>query len=189
MWRGIVNAANTSGANDADAGAIATLASRLYDMLTTRRLYGNLSREEFRAVSVISYLWLAIQYDSPIVQDLRAEASSPDQRLMKIGDRVGIKAHSRTKPLLDLAHPFSVLLQHIETNMYSDLNGAQLLYKLNTPTERNVEAVIDQYYLATGHDLKAIAVAPQQCASTARSLPAPRTPTRGNGQLKKTPVG
>ena len=116
VWRGIVNAANTSGPNDADAAAIATLASRLYDMMTTRRLNGNLSREEFRAVAIISYLWLAIQFDSPVVQDLRAEASSPDQRLMKIGDRVGIKAHSRTKPLLDLAGPFSILMQQIETN-------------------------------------------------------------------------
>jgi hypothetical protein len=196
VWRGIVNAKNFSGPNDADAAAIATLASRLYDMLTTRRLNANLSREEFRAVAVISYLWLAIQFDSPIVQDLRAQASSPDQRLMKIGERVGIKAHSRTKPLLDLADPFSVLMQQIETNLYSDPNGAQLLYALGTPPERNVEAVIDQYYLATGHDLKAYATASAQRASTAaaqrastpRSLPSPPKPSHGNGHVKKVPA-
>ena len=164
-------------------------------MLTTRRLNGNLSREEFRAVAVLSYLWLAIQYDSPIVQDLRAEASSPDQRLMKIGDRVGIKAHSRTKPLLDLADPFSVLLQQIETNMYSDPSGAQLLYQIGQPPERNVEKVIDQYYLATGHDLKAYATAPAQRASTPaqrasapRSLPSSPKPAHANGHAKKVPA-
>jgi hypothetical protein len=99
-----------------------------------------------------------------------------------------MKAHSRTKPLLDLAGPFSVLMQQIETGNYNTAAGAQLLFTLGTPTERNAENVIDQYYLATEHDLKAVSAAPTQRASAARSLPAPRTPARANGHVKKTPV-
>ncbi len=190
VWRGIINANNSSGPNDADPAAIATLARRIYDMMATRRLNGNMSREEFRAVSVMSFMWLAIAFDSPVVQDLRATASSPEQRLIKIAERVGMRAHSRTKPLLDLAHPLSVLMQSIEANLYNSPSGAALLYKLGTSPERNVEQVIDQYYLATGHDLKAQAVASTQRATTSpRTLPAPqRTPQRGNGRPTKLPV-
>ena len=56
VWRGIVNAKNFSGANDTDPTVISTLARRLYDMMATRRINGNLSREEFRAVAIMSYL-------------------------------------------------------------------------------------------------------------------------------------
>src|SRR5215472_2966765 len=38
VWRGIVNAKNFTGPNDADAAVIATLARRLFDMMATRRL-------------------------------------------------------------------------------------------------------------------------------------------------------
>ena len=104
LWRGIVNARNTSGANDTDSTVIATLARRLYDMMATRRINGNLSREEFRAVSVISFLNLAVQYDSPAVVDLKASASSPEMRLQKIGERVHMNCHVKSKPFFDLAH-------------------------------------------------------------------------------------
>ena len=84
VWGGIMNAKNTSGANTTDPAAIATAARRLFDMMATRRLNGNLSREEFRAVSVMSWLHLAVSYDSPAVVDLKATASSPEQRLAKL---------------------------------------------------------------------------------------------------------
>jgi hypothetical protein len=156
VWRGIVNARNTSGANDTDATVIATLARRLYDMMATRRINGNLSREEFRAVSVISFLNLAVQYDSPAVVDLKASASSPEMRLQKIGERVQMNCHVKSKPFFDLAGPFSTLMQSIESGAFNTPAGAELLYK-QTPANivsRNAEEVIDQYSLATGRDLK-----------------------------------
>lgn len=140
---------------------------------------------------VLSFMRLAIDFDSPIVLDLRASASDPEHRLMKIAERVGMKAHSRTKPLLDLAHPFSVLMQQIESGSYNTPSGAQTLYTVvphPTPPERNVEVVIDQYYLATGHDLKAPAVVRTDLAPAPRSLPSPRLPQRLNGRTPKVPA-
>jgi hypothetical protein len=156
VWRGIVNARNTSGANDTDATVIATLARRLYDMMATRRINGNLSREEFRAVSIISFLHLAVQYDSPAVVDLKASASSPEMRLQKMAERVKMSCHVKSKPFFDLAAPFSTLLQSVESGAFNTPAGAELLYK-QTPANvvsRNAEEVIDQYSLATGRDLK-----------------------------------
>jgi hypothetical protein len=175
VWRGIVNARNTSGANDTDATVVSTLARRLYDMMATRRINGNLSREEFRAVSVISFLHLAVQYDSPAVVDLKATASSPEMRLQKIAERVHMTCHAKSKPFFDLAAPFSTLLQSVESGAFNTPAGAQLLYTQTPPNavSRNAEEVIDQYSLATGRDLKsqAIHVTGQPAAS---SLQAPR---------------
>jgi hypothetical protein len=157
VWRGIVNASNTSGSNPTDDEAIATTARRVYDMLITRRRNGNLSREEFRAVALMSWLHLTISFDSPVVQDLKASASSPEQRLAKIGERVGMKPHSKSKAFLDLAQPFSLLLIAIETGQFNNPASAPVLYQ-PTPTRNLVQIVIDQYTLATGRDLKSAPV-------------------------------
>jgi hypothetical protein len=177
VWAGIMNAKNLSGPNPTDAVAIATSVRRLYDMMATRRLNGNLSREEFRAVALMSWLHLAVMYDSPIVVDLKATASSPEQRLAKLGDRVGIKPHSKAKPLFDLAQPFSYLMQAIETGKFNNSNNAALFYKVvgNNVLEANAEVVIDQYSLATGRDLKASSVNQRQQPGLPRS-PVPARP-------------
>jgi hypothetical protein len=158
VWGGIMNAKNTSGANATDPVAIATGARRLFDMMATRRINGNLSREEFRAVAVMSWLHLAVSYDSPAVVDLKATASSPEQRLAKLAERVGLVAHSKAKPLFDLSQSFSFLMQSIESGAFNDAPGASLLITLGDINEQNAEVVIDQYSLATGRDLKASSV-------------------------------
>jgi hypothetical protein len=127
-------------------------------MMGTRRINGNLSREEFRAVAVMSFLHLAVMFDSPAVVDLKATASSPEMRLQKIAERVGMSAHPKSKPFFDLAAPFSQLMQGIETGSFNQPAGAQLLYKPVSAISANAENVIDQYSLATGHDLKSQAV-------------------------------
>jgi len=171
IWRGMVNAKNTSGANDTDATAIATLARRIYDMMSTRRINGNLSREEFRAVAVMSFLHLAVLYDSPAVVDLKAAASSPEMRLQKIAERVGMTPHPKSKPLFDLAAPFSTLMQSIETGTFNQPSGAQLLYWPPSTVTDMAEKVIDQYSLATGRDLKAQAVSLVPRSSTPALVP------------------
>jgi hypothetical protein len=192
VWRGITNAKNISGVNDTDPTVIATLARRLYDMTVTRRTWGNGSREEFRAVAIMSFLHLAVLYDSPPVVDLKATASSPEMRLQKIAERVGLTAHSKSKPLFDLCGPFSVLMQSIESSAFNEPSGAQLLYAQSPPTavSRNAEKVIDQYSLATGCDLKSRSVSIVPRAKTS-PLPAPQRQTsssqlagrRANGQM------
>jgi hypothetical protein len=188
VWRGIINAKNISGANDADAAVIATLARRLFDMMATRRLNGNLSREEFRAVAVMAWLHLAVMYDSPAVVDLKATASSPEQRLAKIAERVGMRVHPKAKSLFDLAQPFSSLMQQIETGRFNDVTGAQILITLGNDIESNAETVIDQYSLATGRDVKAqvVTVSDRSKAPAAQpAIPMPppaRALARTNGQ-------
>jgi hypothetical protein len=183
VWQGIQNAKNTSGPNPTDDEAISSAARRMFDMMTTRRLGGNLSREEFRAVAIMSWLHLAIMYDSPVVQDLKASASSPELRLQKIAERVGMSAHLKTKPLLDLSQEFSFLLQSIETGAYNTPAAAPLLYRSGTPIQTNAEIVIDQYFLATGRNLKAPTVAVTERRTTPRLPPAsPALPARPNGR-------
>jgi hypothetical protein len=182
VWRGIINAKNTSGANDTDPSVIATLARRLYDMMATRRLNGNLSREEFRAVAVMSFLHLSVLYDSPVVVDLKAQGSSPEMRLQKLAERVGMNANPKSKPLFDLAGPFSQLMQLVEAGTFNEPSGAQTLYAPATAVSRVAEKVVDQYTLATGRDLKSVAVnvVPRSATSAApkqpphRALAAPR---------------
>lgn len=175
VWRGIVNAKNAIGPNDTDSTVIATLANRLFDMMGTRRINGNLSREEFRAVAVMSFMHLAILFDSPAVVDLKASASSPEMRLKKIAERVGMQAHVQTKPLLDLAGPFSRLMHAIETGKLNNPSNAQSLYfPPGNPIAQNAETVIDQYCLATGRDLKATAVS----MGPRTGSPAPPLPKR-----------
>ena len=176
VWRGIMNVKNSSGANETDPAAIATLARRLYDMMATRRINGNLSREEFRAVAVMSFLHLAVMYDSPAVVDLKASASSPEMRLQKIAERVHMTAHPQAKPFFDLPAPFSVLMPSIETNTFSDIVGAETLYFPISPVSENAETVIDQYTLATGRDLKSrpVALAGQTAKPPLSRPPAPR---------------
>ena len=74
-------------------------------------------------------------------------------------------AHAKSKPLFDLAQPFSALMQAIETGSYSDFTGAALLYALNTTPEQNAETVIDQYTLATNRNVKARAVSITEMSS------------------------
>jgi hypothetical protein len=177
VWKGIMNAKNISGPNTTDPVAIATAARRLFDMMATRRINGNLSREEFRAVAVMSWLHLAVMYDSPAVVDLKAAASSPEQRLDKLAQRVGLRAHSRAKSLFDLAQPFSYLMQSVELGAFNDPAGAALLFNITSPNnvaELNAEIVIDQYSIATGIDLKASSI----IEGPARSVPARPVPSR-----------
>jgi|HubBroStandDraft_4_1064222.scaffolds.fasta_scaffold36702_2 hypothetical protein len=189
VWRGIVNVSNTSGPKDTDQTVISTLARRMYDMMATRRLNGNLSREEFRAVAVMSFLHLAVLYDSPAVVDLKASASSPEMRLQKIAERVGMKAHPKSKPFFDLAAPFSKLMQQIESGAYNKPALAQALYYPVSSISENAEKVIDQYTLATGRDLKSQTVSvvphPKSPALPALKRPTPHpqlTSGRTNGQ-------
>lgn len=178
VWRGIANARNTSGQNDTDPAVIATLARRIFDMMASRQQSANLVRDIYRAVTINAWLHLAVMYDSPAVVDLKATASSPEQRLAKMAERVDMTINPSSKMLFDLAQPFSILMQQIETGAYNTPQGARLLYTLQPPNvvEPNVEVVIDQYSLATGRDLKAQAVAPTERVQTATRLPAPTAP-------------
>lgn len=155
-WVGIVNVGNSSGENRTDDSEIANLAEKLHDMLITRRLGGNLAREEFSFVSMMSWFQLTLAFDSPIVVSLRAEGASPEQRLHKMAERVGIPAHALSKNFFDMADAVSRILIQIETNVYSNSAAVPALYTDSPGGPVNdIKTIITHWSITTGHDLKA----------------------------------
>jgi hypothetical protein len=185
VWAGIENFRNLVGANPTDPSTVSDLARRLFDMLRVRRLNGNLSRDEFSYVSMMSWLHLTLSYDTPIVTDLNAEATAPEERLFKIGARVGLPAHSRSASYFRLADSMSTFLRAIETAAFNNPAAAPLLYDATIPGNMQalLEDIVRDWSLATGRDMKARRV--QVTAPQRRPLPAAR-PSTANGRVTVT---
>jgi hypothetical protein len=154
VWIGIEHINNTSGANPKDDAKIADLVESLHDMLTSRRMNGNLSREEFVYVSMLSWFHLTVEFNSPIVVSLRAEASSPEQRLFKIAQRVGVPAHGLSKSYFDIADPISRVLILIETGAYSTPKAVPAFYS-DGNLQAAMKTIIRHWSLITGREMKA----------------------------------
>lgn len=154
VWVGISNVNNSSGSNPTDNATIANFAEQLHDMLMARRQSGNLSREEFFFVSVMSWFHLSVEFNSPIVVALRAQASSSQQRLNKIAERVGMPAHGKSKNFFDLSDPMSQLLTQIEVGTYNDPGAVGALYQAGT-VQDDMRTIITHWSITTGHDMKA----------------------------------
>jgi hypothetical protein len=178
VWRGIENVVNTSGSNPTDDAAIANRAHELFDMLRVRRRSGNLSREEFVFVTMMSWLHLTLLFDSPIVRDLKAEATSPEQRLQKIGDRVDMPADPKSESYFKLAEPLSRVLIAIETGLFNSPATAPALYAPGALRD-DMMTSITHWSMATGRDLKAhrVAVSPAM-----QPAPPPANGQPANGQ-------
>lgn len=156
VWQGYINARNTSGENSTDPEAVANLADTLAKMLRVRRNGGNLGREEFFFVSMMSWFHVALEDNTPIVRDLKAEAGNAAERLRKIGERVGVPAHPKSRNFFDLAEPASTLLRFIELEKFSDLVNAPVLYnnQVGNTIREDALIVINHWSIATGRDLK-----------------------------------
>jgi hypothetical protein len=169
VWVGHINRNTTSGANPTDNSKIEELAHKLHDMLTTRRLNGNLSREEFFFVAKMSWFHLTVDSDLPIIKDLRAEGASPEQRLFKIAQMVGLPAHGLSRSYFDIAESISAVLIGIETGFLHRQGAAQAFYDPTVPNPLNsavpnhlanfMNTIITHWSIITGHDVKAGKVA------------------------------
>jgi hypothetical protein len=156
VWVAIINVANTSGANPTDRGKIENLVTNLHNMLMSRRESGNLSREEFFAVAMMSWFHLTVSFnESPIIVALRAGASGPEQRLFKIAQRVGLPAHGLSKSFFDIADQISRVLIQIEA-VGSGIVSALLV---PGPLQDALNTIITHWSLITGRDVKAGKVA------------------------------
>ena len=161
VWVGIENVSNESGANPTDDAKIADLAEKLHDMLRTRRETGNLSREEFDFVSWMSWFHLTVDSDLPIIQDLRAQATSPEERLFKIAQRVGLPAHGLSKSYFDIADSISRILIEIETGIFNTAAAAPALYtRVAGGPEEAMRTIIRHWSIITGREMKARRVTP-----------------------------
>jgi hypothetical protein len=162
VWIAITNVRNESGPNPTDEGKIENLVTNLQNMLMSRRVAGNLSREEYVFVSMMSWFHLTVQFDSPIVEALRAQANGPEQRLFKIAQRVGLPAHGLSKSFFDIADPISRVLIQIEAvgsgivpALVSSASPGSPLNDL----QKAMNTIITHWSLITGRDVKAGKVA------------------------------
>ncbi len=163
VWIGMTYVTATSSSNPTDPAKIAALATKLHDMLRSRRQNGNLSREEFALVSAMSWFHLTLESDTPIVRSLRAEATGTEQRLFKIAERVGMPAHGLSKHFLSIADPMSRILIQIEMGDYNKLEAVPALYTPASPSagtpESALRQIITDWTAITGRDVKARKVA------------------------------
>jgi hypothetical protein len=164
VWVGITYVKATSSSKPTDDSKIAELAEKLHDMLRSRRQNGNLSREEFTFVSMMSWFHMTLEFDSPIVLSLRADATGVEQRLFKIAERVGLPAHGLSKNFFDIADDISRVLIEIEKGTFNDDAAAEALYTKGTaanpnPLEEAMRNIITHWTAITGHDVKARKVA------------------------------
>jgi len=153
-------------------------------MLDMRRRSGQLAREEFVHISTMSWFHLTVDSNTPLVLDLKAQGTDPADRLMKIGQRVGIMPPRQAREYFEIAEPISTLLQFIELGTFDDASGAQLLYTGPTNIRKDMNTIIDLWQSATGDPLKEVAV---RVASQPRTSAQPRFLPSGAG-ASSTPV-
>jgi hypothetical protein len=163
VWVGITYLTATSSSNPTDNSKIADLAEKLHDMLQSRRrLGGNLSREEFAFVSMMSWFHLTLELeDAPIVRSLRADAVGAENVLFKIAERVGLPAHGLSKSFFEIADPISRLLIQIEMGTYNTAPAVRALYDptIAGSPEPDLRIIITHWTAITGRDVKARKVA------------------------------
>jgi hypothetical protein len=159
VWIASENFSNTSGTNPKDDAAIANYARDMSDMLRSRRRLGNLGREEFFVVTMLSWFHLTVETDNSVVADLKSTAGSPEERLRKIGERVGLPPHVHAESFFTLAPRMSTLFRQIESGNYSDPANVSVLYANPTgppnPIRKDMLDIINQWSIATGRDMKA----------------------------------
>ncbi len=135
---------------------IASLARKLRGMLSMRRSGGNLAREEFFFVSMMSWFHLTLEYDSPIVRTLGAQAASPGRRLQRIAEKVGVPAHALAADFFDIADAISRILLQIETGTYDHAEAAPALYipVQGGGPEQDIRTIITHWSITHLHALK-----------------------------------
>lgn len=189
VWRAIENSGNTSGPNPTDDTVLINLCRTLANMLTSRRINGNLAREEFVYVATMSWLHLTLEYDSPIVLDLRAQATSPAERLRLVGERVGVPSHAKSDSYFALAEAMSRILIMMEQRIFETQAGARTLYApldtagLTNPIRGLMTSIITHWSVATGRPMKAPTVEVAAPAVTRSGVAAIPSPVGSNGSM------
>jgi hypothetical protein len=131
----------------------------------------------------MSWLHLTVEFDSPIVVDLKATASSPEERLRLIGERVGVPAHGKSESYFRMAEPLSRILRLLETGVFNTPASAPTLYARPAPPAPanpiadDMMTIITHWSIATGRDMKALIRIPAaQPVSTNGQVNAPAAP-------------
>jgi hypothetical protein len=112
---------------------------------------------------MMSWFHLTVESDSAVVRDLRAQATSAEQRLFKIAQVVGVPAHGLSGSYFDIAESISRILLLIEIGISRLPNAVKTFY---TPgdVERQMRTIITHWSIITGRDMKAGKIAPMEAA-------------------------
>ncbi|CAN5471324.1 hypothetical protein BH10BAC5_BH10BAC5_12480 [soil metagenome] len=175
FWNGYINSTNTSGANETDITKISELVYDMRIILMTRRSasdilipsqykYYNLTREEFSSTIFLSWLHEIISSNSPLVRFLNCAAPTAGQRLIKIGEKVGVQAHKRSDNLINIAGPMATVLRVIELYINSSINLEDPndidnlirrgIFNAYTPLQKDILTIINEWENATGRRIK-----------------------------------
>ncbi len=174
IWQGYINARNSAGENHSDVNVIHDLAVQLNELLLARRgaaglsyANQNLSREEFYSVLITSWFTFIISDNTPVVNFLNCQSSAIGERLMKIGAKIGIPAHTKCQSLFEMAGAASNIMVILELGGVLDAPATiqAILSALNpnqspAPQPVNVNlmedllTVINNWEKATGHRIK-----------------------------------
>ena len=156
VWQGFINRKNSSGENYSDPESVANRADGLAQLMRVRREKGNLAREEFFFTAMLSWFHLTLEADTPVVVDLKAEATTPEERLRKIGERVGIAPHPKARSFFEMAEPASSLMRFLELERFSESTTAAALFNdtPNNAARADALIVINHWSMASGRDLK-----------------------------------
>lgn len=175
IWLAHTNARNTSGENRSDINVLVEMANQLRELLVARRgdtgatryAYQNLAKEEFASTLITAWFTFILSDDTPVIQFLNCQSSTIGERLIKIGNKVGVPAHSKCQYLFEMAAAASTILITVESggildnplvlqNILSSLNPNPLV----PPSTVNVNYMTDFLMLinnwekATGHKIK-----------------------------------
>ena len=200
VWQAYTNASNSSGPNTTDMFTIVDAAQKIQEMLMSRRTtetnfnnyrYFNLSKEEYSSVVMMSWFYEVVSYDSPLIQFLRCNGGTPGERLINIGNKVGVPAHSKSEGLLDIAPPMNTLLRRVELGDYNNESAVTDIIKsqannlpLSSPERQALNdllLIINNWEKATGHRIKnpdakitgTVRVQPQQSNGVGVKKPQP----------------
>ena len=160
LWQAMTNVRNFSGVNSSDDDRIFRLTEELRGA-RSRRQTALLAREELRAATALGWVELTLSADTPVVLDMRAQATAAADRLQLIGQKVGMAAHSKAASFFSMAQELSVFLRFIESGAVVGVNSAWQLYLQAVPTGatgvpigNDTRRVITEWAAATGKDLK-----------------------------------
>jgi hypothetical protein len=175
---------NLVAGNTTDDDRIYRLAQEIGWILRSRRLNALLGREELAAATAAGWAELTLSSNTPVVNDLRAQAASAADRLQKIGQRVQLPSHSKAISFFNMSAQLSLLLRAIEAGWVTSSGQSWLLYQSVAPTGvtlppgvtplgTEVRSIITEWAAASGRDLKQRAV-PVKVLSAKSAAPALR---------------
>jgi hypothetical protein len=159
VWIGIVNDKVTSGPVPIDDESIQFNAFEMQKNFLSQRNNGDITKQEFYYVAMLSWFHLTLEYNSPILKAFGINEQSPAQRLFALANIVGLPANGLSENMFRLADPMSVLLTMIETGVFNQ--NAKVLYReqIGNPPEVNplvetMRRIIFNYSQVSGRDLK-----------------------------------